>query len=139
MVPRFSAGKIVWLLEIIEKHPLEIVRDFREKFHLSVNDIGVSVRYDEAGVLVMSLLKDPESWLHATIANWEYPVTREWVLFADLWDLQAQSKSKKRIKPYPRPFSDTKRYGGRAKNGKVRSRQEIEQLLRPKKNLPNEA
>ena len=126
----------MWLLDIVEKHPVDLARDFREKFNISILDIGDKIRYDEAALLVVSLLKDPQSWLHATLAEWDYPISRDWLLLADLYDLQHASKTKRKPKPYPRPFSNAKRYGGKRKNGKVRSEQEIRKLLRPNEYLP---
>lgn len=137
MVPRTHAGKIVWLLDIIEEHPLELARDFREKFQVSFMSIGFSVRFDEAALLVVSLLRDTSSWLHAKLAGWEYPISREWLLTADLYDLQHASKSKRKTKPYPRPFSRAKTYGGKHKNGKIRSKADLMALLRPTNVLPD--
>ena len=103
------------------------MRDFREKFHLSLSDIGQSVRYDEAFLLVVSLSSDSSSWFHAAIAEWEYPISREVMALMDLYDLQHQSKSKKKVKPYPRPWGD----GSKKKIGTSVTAVEAVALLRP--------
>jgi|GEM_PF-4095181 len=69
----------------------------------------------EACALTRVLSRDPSSWLCAAAQGWEYPLTREGLALADLYDLQHRTKAKnpRSVKPYPRPFSDKekKRYG----------------------------
>lgn len=62
------------------------------------------------------LMKSTDSWLMATLSEWDYPVTREWTVLAHVYDLLALVNSgKKKPKPYPAPWPDenTKKLGSR--------------------------
>lgn len=104
-----------------------MTRDFREKFRLSIHEVGLSVRYDEAYALIVSLSSDSTSWFHAALADWDYPISREVMALMDLYDLQHQSKSKKKVKPYPRPWGD----GSKKKIGTSVTAAEAVAMLRP--------
>lgn len=68
----------------------------------------------EAWNLVAVLVKDSSSQVGAALAGWDAPRSVEWLLFADLYDLQHASKAKRKPKPYPRPIPDkasTRRIG----------------------------
>lgn len=54
--------------------------------------------------MVAILLRDPTSWLQAAVAEWEFPVSREWIVAAHSYDLQAAVNSKTKPKPYPTPW-----------------------------------
>lgn len=88
----------------------------------------------ELWLLVQGLMRDTRSWVFAREADWEYPVSREWLIAADQFDAFTQSNTPKRYqgqwKPHPRPFSTDKRYGGRKKN-KRRTPAEVRAILRP--------
>jgi hypothetical protein len=61
-------------------------------------------------------MAEPSSRLQAVVAGWEFPASREWLVFADLYDLQMAKASKRKPKPYPRPFDKSKtRIGGTKK------------------------
>lgn len=77
------------------------------------------------------LARDPRSWLHAEYVGWSKPVSLEWAALADLIDVQMISKSKRRPKPYERPWKTDKRIGG--KKAVRRSAAEVLALLRPTK------
>ena len=106
-------GGICKLCELIAEHPAELAYDFRAKFGLSIYDIEQAVSLSEAVMLVAMLLRDPESWLHAVTADWQYPVSREWIVAAHSYELLAAVNSKKKPKPYPAPWpaDGTKRIG----------------------------
>lgn len=57
----------------------------------------------EAWNLTGILVKDSSSQVGAALAGWSAPRTTEWLLLADLYDLQHASKAKRAPKPYPRP------------------------------------
>lgn len=44
------------------------------------------------------------------MAGWDYPVSREWMALAHLYDLQqyinVDPKKRAEVKPYPRPYRD---------------------------------
>lgn len=73
-------------------------------------------------LLVSVLLRDTSSWTQASIAEWDYPVTREWIVGAHTYDLLAAVNTKKRPKPYPAPWPDTstKKIGSNKPNVNVR-------------------
>jgi hypothetical protein len=60
--------------------------------------------WGEAVRLFRQLTRDWSSAVAASLAGWDYPLSREGIILADIFDLQHSSKSKKRPKPYPRPY-----------------------------------
>lgn len=60
--------------------------------------------WGEASRLTEILMRDPSSWVAAELAGWQYPATRDGLTLRDLYDLQHQSKSKRKPKAYPRPW-----------------------------------
>jgi len=84
----------------------------------------------EAIRLMPMLSADPTSWLCAALNDWEYPISREAILLADLFDLdhKVAAGPKKHPKPHPvRPWRKKKqeRYG----NTGGRTREQIVELL----------
>lgn len=65
--------------------------------------------YGEAIRLTRVLLVDPSTAVSASMAGWTYPLSREALALLDLFDLQHASKSKRRPKPYPRPWAEKNR------------------------------
>lgn len=63
--------------------------------------------YGEAWRLTTILLGDMSSQLAASVAGWDGPIDRIDATLRDLFDLQHQSKSEKKVKPYPRPWPDS--------------------------------
>lgn len=107
MVPGRSTGGILQLLELIEEHPSEAARDFREKFHLPSSEVGLIVTYGEAILLTATLMRDPTSWLHAAVDGWAHPVSWNEIALYDLYDLELRSKleNQSEFRPYPRPWA----------------------------------
>lgn len=62
--------------------------------------------YGEAWRLTMILMGDMSSQLAASVAGWDGPISRVDATLRDLFDLQHQSKSSKKVKAYPRPWPD---------------------------------
>lgn len=110
----WGSGGILALCQLIHSHQAEVIADLRQKFGVGLWDIPLR----ELVALVQILHRDPSSWLFASAAGWEFPVSREHLTLMDQFDafMQANSKKGARPKPYPRPFSDAKRYGGKKKN-----------------------
>ena len=55
------------------------------------------------------LLNDSTSYTYAKVRDWDYPVSREWLALAYLWDLTLSVNVKKKdFKPYPRPYKNKK-------------------------------
>jgi len=108
--------------ELITDHPAEIAYDFRSRFGISYQEIGVSLSYLEAAYLISILAKSPDSWLNAAMQKWTHPVSHEWIIGAHTWDLLATVNSKKKPKPYPTPW----RPSGQSNLGKKnQSRREV--------------
>lgn len=121
---RCVTGGILWLRELIEEHPSAFAYDFRHRFNTSVFDVGGSMRWDEAYLLTAQLLKDTDSAVFAACNEWKFPVKREWLVMADLFDLTLRvNAGKRRPKPYPRPFTPgAKRVGKTKRNfGEIRT------------------
>lgn len=80
----------------------------RSFYGVGIYDIGNTVSFTEAVLLVRILMRTPQSWLHAAVAEWSHPVTNEWTVLAQTYDLVAQvnSKQNSKPKPYPTPWRD---------------------------------
>jgi hypothetical protein len=56
------------------------------------------------------LLTDPSSHLTAAVLGWDFPVSREWIVLADQWDVFVQANTKKgRATTYSRPVKSKRR------------------------------
>lgn len=88
----------------------------------------------ELYLLLQMLAKDPTSRLMAAQSGWERPVSHEWLILADLYDLQRAKASKRRSRPYPRPTTKRTKLGGN--NKRRRSPLEVLKLLRPHREKP---
>lgn len=105
---RCASGGILRLRELISEHPAELAYDFRARFQLSIFDVGITISWLEAAYLVGMLVRHTDSWTHAVVAEWDYPVSREWVVAAHTFDLLATVNSgKKKPKAYPAPWPDS--------------------------------
>lgn len=121
-------GGSLKLRELIEEHPSELAYDFRSKFNISIEDIGGDVSLKEAAMLTGMLLRDTTSWLQAARNDWQYPVSREWLVASHTFDLLAMANSGKgkKPKPYPTPFANK----NITKTGKTtRSFEEVRRIL----------
>lgn len=125
---RDEPGKLIRLLDLITEHEQAFAYDWRTKFGqpLSVVFDG-SMAWHESWDLTQQLLSDPTSAVHAAVADWAHPTTREALVAADLFDLTASIASGKRQpKPYPRPWDpQPKRMGDTG----GRTREQIEAIL----------
>lgn len=104
MDTRSWPGGSIKVRDIISDHPSELAFDFRSFFGISYLEIGRSVTYLEAAQLISILIQKPDSWLCAAMAKWKHPVSNEWTVLVNTYDLLAQVNSKKKPKPYPRPW-----------------------------------
>lgn len=67
------------------------------------------------------LLRDPSSWLMADRGEWKHPVSYEWMVLADHFDIFVAANSQKgKAKKMPRPWADN----GGERLGKVKANQE---------------
>lgn len=90
--------------------------------------------WDEATRITRLLTSDPASHIGASVAGWDYPVSREGLIAMDKFDLDHQiawrqggGKGKK-PDPYPRPWktnTETRRRG----NATGRTPQEVREIL----------
>lgn len=99
-------GGSLKVLELLQDHPIELAYDFRHKFNLSFQDIGTKITLLEAVMLIGGLMQQTDSMLQAKVSGWKFPVSREWSLLADIYDLLANANFKK-PKPYPVPWSSS--------------------------------
>jgi len=91
---------------LLDDHTAAFVYDFRARFGLGLSDLGTVVPWTEVVYLVSILLRDPSSWLQVAVNKWHHPVTYEWAAHAATYDLLAQVNSKRKPKPYPRPWAE---------------------------------
>lgn len=106
-----------------------MVRDFREKFHISLNEVGLSVRYGEAQDLITSLARDPSSWFHADKAEWKHPISREGMVLLEIASMIYARLTKKGARPYvfPWPSATQTKLGA----GQKMTKSEVYDILRP--------
>lgn len=129
-----AAGGILKLRELIEEHPAEVAYDFRTRFALSFEDIGQTITWMEAVLLMSVLTKDPSSWFGSARMGWEYPVSREWILLAHTYELQVGIATRKAPKPYPSPWkSDNQNQLGKRNQRRDHVLAKLEQM-NPKEN-----
>lgn len=84
--------------------------DWRARFHVPLHKVGTkAMRWGEAYRLASVLARDPASAVAAAVAGWDYPISRDALVLADLYDLQHAAKAKRRPKPYPRPWGNKDR------------------------------
>ena len=79
-------------------------------------------------MLMQQLSRNPLSAYVAAEQGWERPVSWEWLLLADLYDLQRAKASKRRSRPYPRPTTKRTKIGG---SNKRRTVKDLLRILRP--------
>lgn len=72
--------------------------------------------WGEAVRLTRTLLKDPSSHVMAAVYAWDAPVSREWLILADVFDVlqianwqRSGGKRSSPPKPYKRPYADPNR------------------------------
>ncbi len=70
--------------------------------------------WGEAYRLTVILAADPGSQVGAALAQWPYPVSREWLVMADHRDSTEYGRIGRRAKRYPRPWEapGMRRLGG---------------------------
>lgn len=115
----YQPGGIIKVVEILDDHTAAFIYDFRNRFGLGLDDLGTTVPWSEVVYLVSVLIRDPSSWLQTSLNGWHHPVSYEWAALAAQYDLHAQVNSKRKPKPYPRPW-DTGQGSGKRK-GTVRA------------------
>jgi hypothetical protein len=101
-------GGIVALADLLDAHKGAFEYEWRARFGKSLRCIGRSMPWGEALRLTQRLSQDPSSWICAALWDWEYPMTREALLLADVYDSYAAVHFKA-PKPYPRPFRKTRK------------------------------
>jgi hypothetical protein len=111
-----STGGIIAVLILLEDHKAAFVYEFRHRFSLGLRDLGATVPWDEVVYLVAVLLRDPTSWLQTSVNKWDHPITYDWAAQVATYDLLAQVHSKRKPKPYPRPWKSN----GTDRKGTVR-------------------
>jgi len=129
MDTRCKRGGIERLRELIDKHTIALAADFRSRYNLSIFDAGETYTYKEAIFLTAALFNDTKSLFFADYNQWEYPVSQEFLALADIFDLTYAINSKKKLKPYRRPFQ-IKQTDDMDKIGRtVKTKSDIEKIL----------
>lgn len=105
------------------KHRGAFEYDWRTRFHLPLRVVGRSMTWGETVRLVQHLAGDPSSALCAALNEWDYPLSREAIVLADLFDLQHLSKAKRKPPTYTRPWHEGRRRFGRTSLTPERLRQ----------------
>jgi hypothetical protein len=81
------------------------------KLGIDIEDIGEAVDHVKVDRLLRVATRDPSSVLYAAQHGWDYPVSRDWIAAADVFDavnvlITVTAQSKRKPKPYPRPWPD---------------------------------
>jgi len=116
---RGKPGGIIKDVELSDANTAAFTYDFRHRFGLGLDDLGSTVPWHEVVYLVSVLIRDPSSWLQTSLNDWHHPVSYEWAALAAQYDLHAQVNSKRKPKPYPRPWKDVG--DGSTRKGTARS------------------
>lgn len=117
MVGARGPGGIEGLRQLAESYPDELVWELHQLgFDLRPNGVirdarGKAVDHVKVDRLLRVATRDPSSHLFAARAGWDYPLSREGIQQADLFDainqlIKVTAGSKQRLKPYPRPWPD---------------------------------
>ena len=81
--------------------------------------MGAGVSWGEFSRLVERLMADPASWLHAELAGWEHPASREWIAAYQMHALSVQVNTKKPHRFLPAPWDPKpKKYGSAIDRGR---------------------
>lgn len=106
MVEEGGPGGIERLRELARRHPSEFTYELHTLGY-TPDEIGETVDHVLVSRLLDVRLRDTSSWLFAVVNNWEFPVSREWMVAADHFDAFVRSKSgRRKPKPYPRPWKN---------------------------------
>lgn len=106
------AGGILGLVDLIDEHRGAFEYDWRVRFNVPLDTIPDAMGWDEVQRLAVVLATDPTSCVSAALSGWRHPMSWESVTLRDLYDLQHASKSKRKPKPYPRPWDRPARTHG---------------------------
>ncbi|MGG7507971.1 hypothetical protein [Plantibacter sp. YIM 135249] len=71
-----------------------------------MKDIGRTVSVTEVAACLSVAARDPESVLHAAIHGWDHPVSREWMMLANIFDSSEANRLGKKFKPMKRPWPE---------------------------------
>lgn len=99
MVGVCKSPKRIALRGLIDKHEAELIVDLRK-----LNIDPSTIFFEELELIVKVLLRDPSSWFQAAVNKWKFPVSHEWILLANQYDMNAQINSKRKPKPIARPW-----------------------------------
>lgn len=88
---------------MIDEHPSALAYDLR-CVGVSIRDIGKSVTWTEAVLLVGTIRNRPGTETFAAVRNHEYAMSLEARILADLIDSFRAANSKHKPKSYPRPW-----------------------------------
>lgn len=84
------------------RHRSAIEFDWRSRLHVGIGAWGSSVDWGEALRLTQVLARDGSTYTAAAVGEWDYPLSSEGRILADLFDLWTAEGAD----PYPRPWPD---------------------------------
>lgn len=76
-----APGGIARLLDVVEEHRAALRFDFRDRFGLSLDEVGHGYTFGEACDLVLELLETQGTRSHAAVHQWRYSMstTDQWL------------------------------------------------------------
>jgi hypothetical protein len=95
---------MIALRVLIDEHRGAFEYDWRTRFHLPLDAIPEAMGWGEVHRMALILAADPTSQVCSAISQWRHPLSWEGIALRDLYDMQHASKSKRKPKPYPRPW-----------------------------------
>lgn len=99
-----GVGGRAGLRRLASEHPDEFLTELH-RLGIRVHEIGTVWSFTEVDALLRVRAREPDSWLFAAVNGWRYPVSREWMMLADLYDLTGKAAAGRRWKKsYPRPW-----------------------------------
>jgi hypothetical protein len=94
---------------VIAEHEAAFAYDWRTRFGLPLAAVfDGRMTWGETWALTQVLLADPSSQVSAAVAGWRWPMSRESLALADLWDLTFRMGKKAGSLAYPRPWAGPK-------------------------------
>lgn len=86
--------------------------DWRTRFREPLSSVPECIGWGEAWRLFVELMGDPSSHVAASVAGWQYPLSREGIALLDLFDMTGRASWGKKHKAHPRPWDDPpKKFG----------------------------
>lgn len=128
---RRDAPPIIELVELIDEHRAAFDYDWRTRFGMPVEVVGGRrMSWGEACRLLERLMLDPSAHITAAVAGWDYPLSRESIALAGIYNATAKAHFKDpSLWPVPWPQETAGTVIGGA-DEQVLTQEQIDQVLR---------